>query len=175
MAELDPVVSSAVSDQVLLMLGQPVNHLEKIADDFMQFFSFTGWLIISYQIYYKSYFTVRSLNILPGHCLKILLVSKQYCDNRAIVRGEGGECSGTNHPIYGEEPSSRALTMKKIIDSWIAPFLSASISPPRASNFYPKPEKSPVPSTVEDFAGILTQPHSHGGFASHIYTVDNEV
>lgn len=48
MAELDPVVSSAVSDQVLLMLGQPVNHLEKIADDFMQFFSFTGWLIRSY-------------------------------------------------------------------------------------------------------------------------------
>ena len=76
--------------------------------------------------------------------------------------------------IYEEEPSSRAITLKEIIDSWIAPFLSASISP-RASNFYPKSERSPFPSTLDNFAGILTQPHSHALFACHMYIVDNKV
>lgn len=42
MAEPDPIVSSAVSDQVVYLLGQPLNHLGKIAGDFMRCFSLTG-------------------------------------------------------------------------------------------------------------------------------------
>ena len=46
--------------------------------------------------------------------------------------------------IYEEEPSSRAITLKEIIDSWIAPFLSASISP-RASISIPN-QRGPLPA-----------------------------